>query len=235
MSLTLADIDRWDPSAIRDVSEALSKRGASAADVSAGLSKLPLIATWQGSGGDAARASLDKLSQYLSEHADEMAAVSRATEAGADKVKAVKDSLAELDDFAARERFAIDRVTGEVTPLDSERLNDPLYAMEQMNLEAGVRKLLADAAAVDAELARALTDGTNQPPIPVAPPPGGPPMSDAQIKSTIDDMLDGQDLSPAEAQRLSEILNRELHQASANGLDASNAYANAENLSLIHI
>ncbi|GLP76370.1 hypothetical protein TUM20983_34800 [Mycobacterium antarcticum] len=229
MSLTLADIDRWDPSAIRSVSEALGKRGASAADVRAGLSKLPLIATWQGSGGDAARGALEKLSRYLSEHADEMAAVSRATSAGADRVKAVKDALVALDDFARRERFAIDRVTGAVTPLDSERFDDPLYAMEQMNLEAGIRKLLADAAAVDAELARALTDGTDQPPIPVAPPPGGPPMSDAQIKSTIDEMLDGQDLSTAEAQRLSEVLNNELHAASSNGLDASNAYARAEN------
>jgi hypothetical protein len=237
MSLTLADIDRWDPSAIRSVSEALGKRGASAAEVRAGLSKLPLIASWQGSGGDAARAALDKLSRFLAEHAEQMAAVSRATSAGADKVKAVKDALAELDDIAARERFSIDHVTGEVTPLDTSRFNDPLYAMEQMNLEAGVQKVLADAAAVDAELARALTDGTNQPPIPVAlpPPGGGPPMSEGQIKDTIDDMLAGQDLSPAEAQRLSDILRTNLQASVANGLNADNAYANAENAAVSYM
>jgi hypothetical protein len=45
MALTLADIQRWDATAICDVSTALAKRGASAKEVKAGLGKLPLIAT----------------------------------------------------------------------------------------------------------------------------------------------------------------------------------------------
>ena len=235
MTLTLADIQRWDVGAIREVSSALAKRGASAEEVKAGLTKLPLIASWQGSGGDAARASLDKLSKYLAEHAEEMASVSAATEAAADKIKSVKDALVALEDFARRERFDIDPVTGAVIPLDQSRFDDPLYAMEQMNLEAGIRKVLADAAAVDADLARAITDGTGQPSIPVALPPGGPPMSDAQIKDTIDDMLAGQDLSPVEAQHLSKILRNDLQQSAANGLNADNAYARAENAAVSYM
>lgn len=236
MSLTLADIDRWNPEAIRAVSTALSQRGASAEDVKAGLSRLPLIESWQGAGGDAARASLDKLSKYLADHAAEMAAVAKATGAAADKIKSIKDALADLDDFAQRERFAIDRITGVVTPLDESRFDDPLYAMEQINLEAAVQKVLADARAADLELAKAITDGSGEPGIPVAGPPGGgPPMSDAQIKETVADMVAGQDLSPAEAQRLSEILNNDLRQSAANGLDADTAYANAENAAVSHM
>jgi hypothetical protein len=40
-----------------------------------------------------------------------MAAVSRTTAASADKLKKVRDDLAELNDFASRERFATDPVT----------------------------------------------------------------------------------------------------------------------------
>jgi hypothetical protein len=60
--------------------------GASADDVRAGLTRLPLIASWQGTGGDAARASLDKLSAYLAAHGEEMARVSSATRASADEI-----------------------------------------------------------------------------------------------------------------------------------------------------
>jgi uncharacterized protein YukE len=92
MAITLADIDRWDPSAVREVSTALGKRGASADEVRAGLGKLPLIASWQGSGGDAARAGLDKLSSHLVAHADEMAAAASATSKAADEIESVKQT-----------------------------------------------------------------------------------------------------------------------------------------------
>jgi uncharacterized protein YukE len=93
MPITLADIDRWDAAAVRDVSTALAKRGASADDVRNGLSKLPMIATWHGSGGDAARAALEKLSKHLAAHAQEMAAIASATSKSADEIEAVKDTL----------------------------------------------------------------------------------------------------------------------------------------------
>ncbi|HJT95553.1 MAG TPA: GH-E family nuclease [Mycobacterium sp.] len=71
----------------------------------------------------------------------------------------------------------------------------------------------------------------------VGPPPGGPgqPMSDTQIRDPLDDMLGGQDLNPAEKQRLSEILNNELRQASAQGLSADDAYARAENAAVSYM
>ncbi|WP_102142983.1 HNH/ENDO VII family nuclease [Mycobacterium hubeiense] len=76
-------------------------------------------------------------------------------------------------------------------------------------------------------------DDRHETPVAGAPPDG--PMSDAQIKDTIDDLLAGQDLNPAEAQRLSEILRNELHQASANGLSADDAYNSAENAAVAYM
>ena len=43
MTLTLADVAKWNPEAIRDVAKALTKKGASAQEVADGLGKLPII------------------------------------------------------------------------------------------------------------------------------------------------------------------------------------------------
>jgi len=162
MAITLADIDRWDPSAVREVSTALGKRGASADEVRGGLGKLPMIATWQGSGGDAARAALDKLSKHLAAHADEMAAIASATNKSADEIEAVKETLKGIYRDARSEGFSIDPATGTVTPLEPERVkNDPVYWIEQKDLETRIAKVLTDANTADADLARALTQAGN--------------------------------------------------------------------------
>jgi len=157
MALTLADVDRWDAGAVRDVSAALAKRGASATDVKTGLTKLPLIATWQGSGGDAARASLDKLSAYLAAHGEEMNKVSSATSESADDIEGVKNSLRRIEEDAKHEGFSIDMDTGEVTPLNTQMTGDPIYAMQQADLMTRITQLLEAANTADADLAKALT------------------------------------------------------------------------------
>jgi len=157
MALTLADVDRWDAGAVRDVSAALAKRGASATDVKTGLTKLPLIATWQGSGGDAARASLDKLSAYLAAHGEEMNKVSSATSESADDIERLKNSLRRIEEDAKHEGFSIDMDTGEVTPLNTQMTGDPIYAMQQADLMTRITQLLDAANTADADLAKALT------------------------------------------------------------------------------
>jgi uncharacterized protein YukE len=157
MAVTLEDIDRWQPSAVREVSTALGKRGASADEVKTGLSRLPLIASWQGSSGDAARASLDKLSAHLAAHSEEMQAVAAATNKAADEIESVKETLNGIDRDAKAWGFSIDRATGVVTPTDKSQQGSTLYYLQQIELEQRVTKLLADANAADSDLARALT------------------------------------------------------------------------------
>lgn len=158
MSLTLADIERWDASTLREVSSALGKRGASANDVRSGLTKLPLIESWQGVGGDAARASLDKLSAYLASHGEEMARVSSATRASADEIEGVKSTLHRIFEDARAEGFSIDPATGEVTATDQSKVGDPLYALQQADLEVRIKDLLVAADEADDGLAKAITD-----------------------------------------------------------------------------
>lgn len=155
MSLTLADIDRWDASSIREVATALGKRAASADEVRAGLSRLPLVASWQGSGGDAARASLDKLSAHLAAYGEEMARVSSAVRSGADEIEGLKSMLHRIYDDARTYGFSIDPISGTVTPTDAALCGDPLYALQQADLEVRIRELLAAAEAADAGLAQA--------------------------------------------------------------------------------
>ncbi|MDT5181411.1 MAG: hypothetical protein QOJ95_5609 [Mycobacterium sp.] len=162
MPITLADIDRWDAAAVRDVSTALGKRGANADEVRNGLAKLPMIATWQGSGGDAARAALEKLSRHLAAHAQEMAAIASATSKSADEIEAVKDTLKGIYRDAKSEGFSIDPETGAVTPLHPDRMrNDPVYWIEEKDLETRIGKVLTAGNAADADLARALTTAGN--------------------------------------------------------------------------
>src|SRR4051794_10212926 len=157
MSLTPADIDKWDPSAIRDVSTALHTRGASANEVKAGLTKLPLIATWQGSGGDAVRASLDELSAYLAAHGEEMAKVAAATGESADDIDRIKLSWQGIKSDAQHEGFSIDSGTGEVSPLNRGMIGDPIYALQQADLEVRIKAVLAAADEADPPLTRPIT------------------------------------------------------------------------------
>lgn len=158
MPVNLADIELWDPSAIRDVASALGKRGASVDEVHNGLANLPLIDSWQGTGGDAARASLDTLSAYLMAHGEEMARISSATRASADEIEGVKSLLHGIDDDARAWGFAIDPAGGSVTPTDASKVGDPLYALQQADLEIRIHELLAKAEAADDGLARAMSD-----------------------------------------------------------------------------
>ncbi|WP_343598782.1 alpha/beta hydrolase [Mycobacterium sp.] len=157
MPLTLADIDRWDSGCLRQVSTALGKRGASAADVREGLRRLPLIASWQGSGGDAARESLDTLSTHLVAHADEMQSVSLAFGKAADDVQTVKDTLSGIDRDAYAWGFTIDRATGTVTAIDGLDMDYPPNQQHQAELDGRITRVLADADIADDDLARAIT------------------------------------------------------------------------------
>jgi hypothetical protein len=157
MTVTLADIDRWDAGSVRQVSTALGKRGSSADEVKAGLSKLPLIASWQGSGGDAAKAALDKLSHHLAAHSEQMQLVGLAIGKSADEIQSVKDSLSALDRDADAWRFSINRTTGEVTPNNGLDMDQQANKDHQAELAARVLKVLGDANRADEDLARGIS------------------------------------------------------------------------------
>lgn len=59
--------------------------------------------------------------------------------------------------------------------------------------------------------------------------PSKPAPSPSDVASTVDDMLDGQDLGAAEREQLRQILTQKLNAAAAQGLSPDQAYADAEN------
>ena len=122
---------------------------------------MPLIASWQGSGGDAAKASLDRLSAYLAAHGEEMARVSAATGNAADEIERVRATLQRIYSDAQQEGFHVDTATGEVTPLDKAKVGDPIYALQQADLEVRIKDLLVAANRADADLAQAISSAGN--------------------------------------------------------------------------
>jgi hypothetical protein len=71
---------------------------------------LPLIATWQGSGGDAARGSLDRLSACPATHGEEVANVSSATGNAADEIAVIKSTLQRIHTCSSMRRRAMSTI-----------------------------------------------------------------------------------------------------------------------------
>lgn len=157
MSLTWADVVRWNPEAIRDVAKSLTKRGVSAQEIADGFKHLPLMGSWEGSSGTAAKASLDKLAKHLVSHADEMAALSKALLKAASEVDEVKKKLTAVYDKAHNWHFDIDTVTGAVTPTLGADMSG-ISVVQQAELERDVQEVLNDANAADQHLASAIAD-----------------------------------------------------------------------------
>jgi hypothetical protein len=174
MSLSLGELEGWDVAAVREVAAALATRGDSTGDIRVGLGGLPMIASWQGSSGDAARSALDTLATDLAVHGLEMARVSSATAAAADDIERLQDGLRRLVSDARHEGFTIDMATGEVRPRRPDMVGDPIHAWQQAGLEMRVKALLDAADATDADLARAITAARDAP---TAPPSVPDPLS----------------------------------------------------------
>lgn len=169
MPLSPADIVAWDATAVREVSAALAARQASAEDVHAGLRRLPMITSWQGSSGDAAREALDRLAGELRTHGLEMARLSAAANTAADEIEHLQAGVRRVESDAGEEGFGIDMATGQVIAQRSELIGDPIYTWQQAGLQTRLDELVEAADAVDADLAAALT-ATGGPPAPAPAP-----------------------------------------------------------------
>lgn len=116
MSLTPADVLRWEPESIREVRAALTKRGASAQEVADGLKKLPIIASWEGESGAAMKESLDKLGKYLIDHFDEMEKLGKSLDKSANEVDIAKSAVKAAIQKADSYYLDVDLATGAVKP-----------------------------------------------------------------------------------------------------------------------
>ncbi|MCG5430897.1 GH-E family nuclease [Mycobacterium sp. MYCO198283] len=233
MPLTIADIERWDPLAVREVFHAATARGATALDVADGLGRLPAFQTWGGTAADAARDAIGRTRVDLDAHGNEALAVAKAADIAAADIERIKDQLERVKEAAHNAHLKIDPLTGQVLPGPGYDARNPFNVMAEIELQAAVDGLIADANRVDAELATAIQMADGQISIPATPP--GNSLSDQQIGDMVAEMVDGQDLDGSEAQQLSERLREQFQQASAEGLTPDQAYAKAEDFASMYM
>ena len=159
MTLTLADIERWDSWEVRDVAKALNNRAASMDDIKAGIKRLPTNDTWSGQAAASADKSLDGLCDYLSKHAEAHQAAATAMTKSADDIDDLQKRLRDVK-ASAEHKFSINMETGAVTPLTKD-----VDSAEQQRIVSGLGQILSSGQAADSELAHAvnLLDGVDTP------------------------------------------------------------------------
>ncbi|AQT78406.1 hypothetical protein B1R94_02885 [Mycolicibacterium litorale] len=124
MGITLADLDRWDPGAVRSVADAATKRAndtrAVAHDIGGIMSRLQ----WEGYSFEAARAKAQAISTELEKHADECDRAATAVRSAASEVESIKAEWSRIQHMADRWSITIDVADGALhypTPPDPQQ------------------------------------------------------------------------------------------------------------------
>ena len=153
MTLSPADLERWDPEALQEVSEAARARADCAAQLSAALTGLSVLTGWTGPAALAARTAFDQSRAQVDAHAVETRAVADAAERAAADLRAIKARLREVEERAEAAGIRIDPDTAQLSP--GPGFTGAVLLLTELADQLSV--ILADADAVDAELAAAIT------------------------------------------------------------------------------
>ncbi len=114
MTLTFADIERWNAGDVREVFHAASSRAQAVQDAADGLATLPAFTTWGGKAAEAAKEAIGKTRADLDAHGREALAVANAARSAADEIERIRSDLATLKADAASLGMEIDPISGQV-------------------------------------------------------------------------------------------------------------------------
>src|SRR5690625_5043649 len=117
--LTVADIRRWDPDAVRAVFHAAIDRAQITATVSREIGALQVFATWGGAAAQAAQHANALLRQDLDAHGVEAVVVAHAASRAADGIEHVQHELSALEIYARDRNLAIDPINDRLIPADA--------------------------------------------------------------------------------------------------------------------
>ena len=179
MTLTVADIDRWNAGAVREVFQAANARGQATLEASRQLSTLSVFDTWEGATAEARKHVNAGIRQDLDAHGNEALAVARAADQAADGIEHVQSDLRTLRSDAGELHMAIDATTNRVVPGANCLPTEALIA--EMQLQPRLDAILAEANAVDQELAAAINMADGDVAIP---PDAGPPVGPQGLTPT---------------------------------------------------
>lgn len=180
MSVSVLDIDRWDAGDVREVFHATRSRAEAAFEAADGIAELPAFGTWGGDASDAAKDAIGRTRHDLDVHGNEALAVAQAASKAADDIELVSSKLAQLRSDAVHLGMAIAPSSNAVVPGPGLAGADPMeLELKRMQLQRELDAILAEAARVDQELARAISMATGDTPIPDAPHDNRPEIQDA--------------------------------------------------------
>ncbi|RFZ03711.1 Cutinase [Mycobacterium marinum] len=169
MSLTVADIDRWDAQAVREVFHAATARAQVSLEVSRQLATLSIFANSGGKTAEAAAHQNAGLRRDLDAHGNEALAVARAADRAADGIVKVQSELAALRKAAAAAELQIDALSNRVVPIPGLRHTESEWARvlaKQAELQADLGAIVVEANTIDEELASAVNMADGDSPIP---------------------------------------------------------------------
>ncbi|RFZ58339.1 hypothetical protein CKW46_12470 [Mycobacterium liflandii] len=169
MLLTVADIDRWDAQAVREVFHAATARAQVSLEVSRQLATLSIFANSRGKTAEAAAHQNAGLRRDLDAHGNEALAVARAADRAADGIVKVQSELAALRNAAAAAELQIDALSSRVVPIAGLRHTESEWARvlaKQAELQADLGAIVVEANTIDEELASAVNMADGDSPIP---------------------------------------------------------------------
>ena len=93
MTLTVAEVHRWDARAVRKVAEVATRRADAVAVASERLAAMPAFTGWDGVAADTARDAIDRTRRDLETHAQAARAVAQVAARAADEIVSIKAEL----------------------------------------------------------------------------------------------------------------------------------------------
>lgn len=166
MTLTIADIERWDAGDVREVFHAATSRAQAVQDAANGLAQLPAFSTWGGEAAEAAKEAIGKTRADLDAHGQEALALANAARSAADEIERIRSELATLKADAEALGMEIDPISGRVVAGPGFSGNPMELLLKQEQLQPRVDKLIAEANLVDMALANAIDMAGGSTPIP---------------------------------------------------------------------
>jgi len=186
-ALTVADIDRWNAEAVREVFHATAARGQATLEAARQLDSMAVFDTWQGATAQARRHAGASIRLDLDAHGNESLAVARAAVKAADDITHVQSALNTLRRDAAELEMTIDRASNTVAP-SSNFSGPPMAALiAEMQLQRRLDAIVAEADSTDRELAGAIDMADGDRPVPPGPHDNRPRIQDALSRPLPDD------------------------------------------------
>lgn len=166
MSMTLRELREWVPE-IADLAGSTRDAAASHTASADFYRSLASASTWEGDGGNAARAAMVATAADHSDTADNLGTAATGMDSARQQAEAIANTITGiLNDAAASPAVLIDETTNQVIPPDVSYLDDETAAQiaaKVADLQARIADVLADGEQVDAGLASAIGTATGVP------------------------------------------------------------------------